>query len=105
MNLTKRFTCAICKRDFSNIARHERNCKKSAEPNRYLGRGVINRKLKTSKCNKCNVDFANINRHKKLCKGPTVLSTCPFNCGKKVLSVNLEKHKISLLTFVCCNIF
>lgn len=93
MDLTKRFPCANCNREFSNIARHQRNCKKrSVEDNRFKGRGVIDRKLKTKKCVKCNIEFANINRHKKLCKGPKIVVNCPLSCGKELLSVNLEKH-------------
>lgn len=96
MDLTKRFHCDICNREFSNITRHQKNCQKRCiDDNRFKGRAILDRKSILVKCSKCGLDFANINRHKKLCKGPLVLSSCPFRCGKDVLSINLEKHKIS----------
>ena len=96
MNLTKKFPCAKCGRYLTNIARHQRSCQVK-ENNRYLGRGVSEgeRKQPTSKCTNCNGEFANIARHIKICKGPRVLKSCPFFCGKEVLSFNLERHKKS----------
>jgi hypothetical protein len=87
---TSRKECSICKKEFSNIARHQRKCKPILG-NRFIGRGVSERKLKTQKCLKCSLEFANINRHKKLCKGPKIIVSC-HECGKKLINFNLKDH-------------
>jgi len=95
---TARKECSKCKKEFSNISRHQKKCKPELG-NRYKGRGVTDRKLKTVQCSKCLLNFANIHRHKKLCKGPKSIIDCPLECGKKLLETNFLSH------FNACNKF
>ena len=89
----KTVQCRFCKNNFTNIARHETRCNPGGnQEERYLGRGVINRKHPTVKCQNCKWDFANIRRHEKLCKGPKVKINCPNFCGKTLIVFNMEKH-------------
>ena len=110
----KTVQCRFCKNNFTNIARHETRCNPGGnQEERYLGRGVINRKHPTVKCQNCKWDFANIRRHEKLCKGPKVKVECPRFCGKTLIVFNMEKHlngnscknKAKLVKCIICPVY